>query len=103
MRASQYATWNSSRTADTASLAGMFLYYGFEACGDVAEETPNPSKKIPVAMRMTIYIGGIAAMFACLALILAVPRRLAEGAAYMRDPATKWSGWPGRRTAAATT
>src|SRR6187401_1597368 len=28
-----------------------------------------------------------------MALILAVPRRLAEGAAYMRDPSTKWSGW----------
>ncbi|MBA2126398.1 D-glycerate dehydrogenase [Hyphomicrobium methylovorum] len=28
-----------------------------------------------------------------MALILAVPRRLAEGAAYMRDPATKWQGW----------
>jgi len=28
-----------------------------------------------------------------MALILAVPRRLAEGAAYMRDPMTKWSGW----------
>jgi glyoxylate reductase len=28
-----------------------------------------------------------------MALILAVPRRLAEGAAYMRDSATKWSGW----------
>jgi glyoxylate reductase len=27
------------------------------------------------------------------ALILAVPRRLVEGAAYMRDAATKWSGW----------
>ena len=30
-----------------------------------------------------------------MALILAVPRRLVEGAAYMRDPATKWSGWAG--------
>jgi glyoxylate reductase len=28
-----------------------------------------------------------------MALILAVPRRLAEGAAYMRNPTTKWSGW----------
>jgi glyoxylate reductase len=28
-----------------------------------------------------------------MALILAAPRRLAEGAAYMRDPATKWRGW----------
>lgn len=56
-----------------ASLGGMFQYYGFEACGDLAEETPNPSKAIPKAMRMTIYIGGAAAMFACLSLILAVP------------------------------
>ncbi|AFJ46611.1 APC family permease [Shimwellia blattae] len=56
-----------------ASLAGLFQYYGFEACGDVAEETPNPGRRIPKAMRMTIYIGGAAAMFACLALILSVP------------------------------
>jgi glyoxylate reductase len=28
-----------------------------------------------------------------MALILAVPRRLVEGAVYMRDPATRWSGW----------
>lgn len=56
-----------------ASLAGLFQYYGFEACGDVAEETPNPGRQIPKAMRMTIYIGGAAAMFACLALILSVP------------------------------
>jgi amino acid transporter len=72
----------------TASLAGMFLYYGFEACGDVAEETPNPSAKIPVAMRMTIYIGGIAAMFACLALILAVPDMQAVINGTDKDPVT---------------
>ncbi len=28
-----------------------------------------------------------------MALILAVPRRLPEGAAYLRDPKTKWAGW----------
>jgi glyoxylate reductase len=28
-----------------------------------------------------------------MALILAVPRRVAEGAAYMRNPETKWTGW----------
>ena len=55
------------------ALAAMFCYYGFEACGDVAEETPNASRMIPKAMRMTIYVGGAAAMFVCLALILAVP------------------------------
>ncbi|MCY1399631.1 Putrescine importer PuuP [compost metagenome] len=72
----------------TASLAGMFLYYGFEACGDVAEETPNPSRRIPIAMRMTIYIGGIAAMFACLALILAVPDMNAVINGTDKDPVT---------------
>ena len=56
-----------------SSVAAMFAYYGFEACGDVAEETPNPSVAIPKAMRLTIYIGGGAAMFVLLALILAVP------------------------------
>ena len=38
----------------------MFCYYGFEACGDVAEEL-DASRAIPKAMRMTIYIGGFAA------------------------------------------
>lgn len=28
-----------------------------------------------------------------MALILAVPRRLAEGAAYLRNPGSKWTGW----------
>lgn len=56
-----------------AGMAGIFQYYGFEACGDVAEEVSNPSRRIPEAMRMTIYVGGAAAMFACLALVLATP------------------------------
>ena len=57
----------------TASLAGLFCCYGFEACGDVAEETPNPGIVIPKSMRMTIYIGISAAFFLCFALVLAVP------------------------------
>ncbi|AXK35052.1 amino acid permease [Streptomyces armeniacus] len=56
-----------------AGLIGIFQYYGFEACGDVAEEVPNPTRRIPKAMRMTIYVGGFAATFVCLALVLAVP------------------------------
>lgn len=55
-----------------AALIGVYQYYGFEACGDVAEEVPNPGRLIPKAMRRTIYIGGAAATFVCLALILAV-------------------------------
>ena len=56
-----------------SSLAAMFCYYGFEACGDVAEETPDASRMIPKAMRLTIYIGGAAATWVCLALVLSIP------------------------------
>jgi amino acid transporter len=56
-----------------SSVAAMWCYYGFEACGDVAEETPDASRAIPKAMRRTIYIGGFAAMLVCLAFVLAVP------------------------------
>ncbi len=56
-----------------AGLAGIFQYYGFEACGDLAEEVRDASRRIPKAMRMTIYVGGAAAMFTCFALILATP------------------------------
>jgi amino acid transporter len=55
-----------------SSLAALFCYYGFEACGDVAEETPDASRMIPKAMRMTIYIGGAAASWVCLAFVLSI-------------------------------
>ncbi|MBJ7437979.1 MAG: amino acid permease [Sphingopyxis sp.] len=56
-----------------ASLLGLFSCYGFEACADVAEEVKDPERTIPRAMRMTIYVGIGASVFACLALLLAVP------------------------------
>ena len=55
-----------------AALLGIYQYYGFEACGDVAEEVPDPGRLIPKAMRRTIYIGGAAAIWVTLALVLAV-------------------------------
>jgi amino acid transporter len=69
-----------------SAVAAMFCYYGFEACGDVAEETPNAGREIPKAMRMTIYVGGAAAMFVCLALILAVPDLPAAMNGSVSDP-----------------
>jgi len=56
-----------------ASLLGLYLFYGFEACGDVAEEVPDPGYTIPKAMRRTIYVGGSAALLITAALILAQP------------------------------
>lgn len=55
-----------------AALIGVYQYYGFEACGDVAEEVADPGRIIPKAMRRTIYIGGAAATFVCLSLILSI-------------------------------
>jgi amino acid transporter len=55
-----------------AGLVAVFQYYGFEACGDLAEEVPNPGVQVPKAMRMTIYIGGFAATFTALTMIMAV-------------------------------
>ena len=69
-----------------SSVAAMFCYYGFEACADVAEETPNASTAIPKSMRMTIYVGGGAASLVCLALLLGVPDLAAAVSGADKDP-----------------
>ncbi len=56
-----------------SALLGLYLFYGFEACGDVAEEVPDPGHTIPKAMRRTIYVGGGAGLLITAALILAQP------------------------------
>jgi amino acid transporter len=56
-----------------AALAGLFLFYGFEACGDVAEEVEKPARRIPLAMIMTILVGGVSALFAFSGYVLAAP------------------------------
>jgi amino acid transporter len=72
----------------TASVVGLFTCYGFEACGDLAEETPNPGLAIPYAMRSTIYIGMAASVLVCLALILALPDIAAVMNGSVADPIT---------------
>ncbi|HEX4532976.1 MAG TPA: amino acid permease [Rhizomicrobium sp.] len=69
-----------------AAVTGLFTCYGFEACGDVAEETPNPGTSIPRAMRMTIYVGMAAAAFVCLALIVAQPDMRGAISGKVADP-----------------
>ncbi len=69
-----------------SSVAAMFCYYGFEACGDVAEETPNPGVSIPKAMRMTIYVGGAAATFVALGILMALPNLGAAISGTDKDP-----------------
>ncbi|BDV32235.1 APC family permease [Microbacterium terricola] len=56
-----------------AALAGLFLFYGFEACGDVAEEVENPARRIPRAMVLTILVGGVSALFSFGGYVMAAP------------------------------
>jgi amino acid transporter len=56
-----------------AALIGLYQFYGFEACGDVAEEVADAGRRIPRAMQLTIIIGGATALLLMLAFILAIP------------------------------
>jgi amino acid transporter len=56
-----------------ASLAAVWVFYGFEACGDIAEEVHDPSRKVPRAMIWTLLVGGAASIYLVFALLLAVP------------------------------
>ncbi|MFC9555931.1 APC family permease [Rhodococcus sp. NPDC056960] len=56
-----------------ASLVGLYMFYGFESCGEVAEETPNPARAIPVSMAMTVIIGMVVAVIAFAGYVLAAP------------------------------
>jgi amino acid transporter len=56
-----------------AALVGLWQFYGFEACGDVAEEVKNPELRVPLAMILTIVVGLVAAVIAYAGFILAAP------------------------------
>lgn len=56
-----------------AALVGLWQFYGFEACGDVAEEVKNPERRVPLAMVLTIVVGLVAAFVAYAGFILAAP------------------------------
>lgn len=56
-----------------ASLSGLFLFYGFEACGDVAEEVTDPTRRVPHAMILTIVVGGVSGFLSYAGYVLAAP------------------------------
>ncbi len=56
-----------------AALSGLFLFYGFEACGDVAEEVTDPTRQIPKAMILTILVGGVSGFLSYAGYVLAAP------------------------------
>src|SRR5436190_4458161 len=56
-----------------AVLAPVYIFYGFESAGDIAEETQDASRQIPRAMRAALIWGGIGSLFLTAALLLAMP------------------------------
>lgn len=56
-----------------AALVGLFMFYGFEACGDVAEEVADPSRRVPRAMYLTVLVGGVSALMSYIGYVLAAP------------------------------
>ena len=56
-----------------AVLAHVYIFYGFEAAGDVAEETVDATRQVPRAMRSALLYGGIASFVLVAGLLLATP------------------------------
>jgi amino acid transporter len=56
-----------------AVLAPVYIFYGFESAGDIAEETKDASRQIPRAMRAALIWGGVASLFLTAGLLLAMP------------------------------
>jgi amino acid transporter len=56
-----------------AVLAHVYIFYGFEAAGDIAEETVDASRQVPRAMRSALVYGGVASFVLVAGLLLATP------------------------------
>ena len=56
-----------------AVLAHVYIFYGFESAGDVAEEVVDAGNKVPRAIIRTLLIGGLTSFVLVMALILSVP------------------------------
>jgi amino acid transporter len=57
-----------------AVLANVYIFFGFESAGDIAEETVNAGRQVPRAMRNALLYGGIASFVLVLGLLLAIPK-----------------------------
>jgi amino acid transporter len=63
-----------------AVLAPVYIFYGFESCGDIAEETKDAGRQVPRAMRLALIWGGIGSLVLTGALLLAMPEHSAVAA-----------------------
>ncbi|HZF16410.1 MAG TPA: amino acid permease [Steroidobacteraceae bacterium] len=54
-------------------LAPVYIFYGFEAAGDISEETKDAGVQVPRAMRWALIWGGVSSFILIAALLLAMP------------------------------
>jgi amino acid transporter len=56
-----------------AVLAPVYIFYGFESAGDIAEETKDAGRQVPRAMQHALIWGGLSSFIMIAALLLAMP------------------------------
>ena len=57
-----------------AVLAPVYIFYGFESAGDIAEETKDAGRQIPKSMRWALIWGGVSSLVLTGALLLGMPK-----------------------------
>lgn len=61
-------------------LAPVYIFYGYEAAGDISEETKDAGRQVPRAMRHALVWGGLSSLILIAALLLAMPAKDSVGA-----------------------
>ncbi|HEY3463069.1 MAG TPA: amino acid permease [Gaiellaceae bacterium] len=74
-----HGSWLSA--ALIAVLAPVYIFYGFESAGDIAEETKDAGRQIPRAMRQALIWGCIASFILTAGLLLATQKHDPVGSA----------------------
>src|SRR5689334_9581672 len=64
-----------------AVLAPVYIFYGFESAGDIAEETKDAGRQVPRAMRQALIWGGVASFILTAGLLLATQKHNGVSAA----------------------
>lgn len=70
-----------------ASLIGIWIIFGFEACGDLGEEVKEATHKVPRAMMLTMWVGGASTIIIALGMTLAVPNMADAVSGKVANPA----------------
>lgn len=80
-----------------AVLANVYIFYGFESAGDIAEEVVDAKRRVPRAMVTTMIVGGLTSFALVAGLALAIPgddlsKVVSGGIPYIIATSVKTSG-----------